>query len=123
MTLLQSKLIKHLKDKDVKFLSDAGRKAGYTRGARNIYRQNTKRHIQEALKVEPESIKAHYEALYALCLSDNDKATAKGILDSLCRVCGLFKDNTTVNVRSLAPEAITPEILSEARLALETTSL
>ncbi len=105
MTIMQQKLIKNLKTS--KTLKEAGDKAGYAtnNGSRAIYRECTKRHIAEALKVEPESIKAHYEMLYDLCLSDDDKATAKGILDSLCRITGMNKDRTDISIK-YAPDKV-----------------
>ena len=94
MTIMQAKLIKHLKDKDVKTLADAGRKAGYTDKARSIYRPHTKAHIKEALKCNPDSIKAHYQALYDECMLKGDRTNAKGILDSLARINALFIERT-----------------------------
>ncbi len=89
---MQQKLIKNLKTS--KTLMEAGRKAGYTDKARNMYRQNTKRHIAEALKCDPGSIIAHYEELYRKCMLDDDKSTGKAILDSLARINAMFTDKT-----------------------------
>ena len=108
-TILQQKLVKALKTE--KNLMAAGRKAGYKldKGNRCIYREGTRKHIQEALKCDPASIIAHYEGLYADCIAANDKATAKAILDSLARINAMFierskqeisakfENNTTLN--------------------------
>lgn len=119
MTLKQARLLKAIPHS--KTLREAGRKAGFT--SLDIYRKRIKTHIANELRCEPNSIKQHYEALYKLCLTDNDKATAKGILDSLCRIQAMFKDKHEVNViQSLPPEKITPELIAEAQKALEAIS-
>ena len=91
-TLMQKRLIKNLKTS--KNLKEAGERAGYSYKARNIYRGNTKKHIADALKCDPKSIIAHYEALYNECMLSDDKPTAKAILDSLCRINAMFTDKT-----------------------------
>lgn len=104
MTLKQAKLIKFLPES--KTLSEAGEKAGYTKAARSIYRKHTKVHIAEALKCEPSSIIAHYEALYRECMTDSDKATAKSILDSMARINAMFTDKTKQEVSISGADAM-----------------
>lgn len=90
MTLRQANLIKELPNS--KSLKEAAEKAGYSYKAKNIYKMPLRATIKEALRCNPQSIIAHYEALYAQCVKDKDKATAKSILDSLCRINAMFKD-------------------------------
>ena len=92
MTIMQQKLINNLKTS--KTLMEAGKKAGYTEKARSMYRSHTKLHIANALKCDPASIIAHYEGLYSKCIADDDKATAKAILDSLARINAMFTDKS-----------------------------
>ena len=118
-TLKRQKLIRNLETSST--LKEAGDKAGYRTsfGSRTIYRPSTRKHIAEALKCNPQSIIDHYEALYASCLQSEDKATAKAILDSLCRINAMFKDKTDITLnRGLNPELIDPNMIERARKGL-----
>ena len=115
MTIKTRKLIKHLADS--KTIREASIKAGYAPKSNKPYQKGIRRYIQEALKCEPDSVRSHFEGLYDKCMLKGDYATAKGVLDSICRITGMNQDKLTVS--ALSPQDITPEKLSEARKALE----
>ena len=118
-TVKQKRLIKALASDEVVTLRDAGLKAHYSIKSGNLYRNNIKKHIKDALKCEPDSIIKHYEALYATCLQSEDKATAKAILDSLCRINAMFKDKTDITLnKGINPENITQEMITQAKQRL-----
>jgi len=101
MTTRTAKLIQAIPK--TKTMREAGRMAGYT--SNDIYRKRIKTHIMEALKCEPDSVRKHFEGLYDKCMLKGDLSTAKGILDSICRITGMNQDMSTLNVR-YAPDKV-----------------
>jgi phage terminase small subunit len=96
MTLKQRRLIKEVMKPENKTLMDAGKKAGYSPIAGNIYRENIKGLILKALEgreLTKEKLKDAYEHLLKLTINDKDHSTSKGILDSEAKLYKLLSDN------------------------------
>jgi hypothetical protein len=82
-------------------MKEAGIKAGYSYGARNIYRANTRRHIEQIFReqgVTRDSLKEAYEECVALCKKKGDYSTLKATIDSLAKLFGHLKDTQNANI-------------------------
>lgn len=96
-------------------LKEAGDIAGYQ--SKQIYRESTKKHLQESLGTSPKKILEEYEKLFQSCLTDKDKSIAKSILDSLAKINSMMIDKS-VNLNVEVTEDLSGE-LSKLRQSLD----
>lgn len=120
MTVKQLRLIKHLGDKDCPTVADASKRAGYSYGARNMYRVNTKRHIQKSIGSDPQAIIEAYEDLRKRCQNKGDLSNEKGVLDSLSRINSMFTDKSIVTKKDdVEPTISDGELDKELAIIIE----
>jgi len=96
MTLKQMKIAKAIPK--AKTMKEAGRLAGYSLTAGNIYNKAIKSHIAESIGYDPKAIIKAYEDLIRRCKEDNDKSNERQAYDSLSRINAMFTDKSKLEV-------------------------
>ncbi len=84
---------------DSKTLKEVGEKAGFSFKARNIYRHNTKEHINKALDAmgySAEAVKKEFERLKGLAEKSGDLSNANRSLENIARIAGHYIDRAEV---------------------------
>ena len=94
MTLKQRKLLKHLETSDT--LMAAGRKAGYSKSAGNIYNKAIKSHIAKIIHSDPEAIKARFNDIADKASAKEDFTAELRAIEGLARINAMFTDKSEV---------------------------
>ena len=117
MTLKQLKLLKNLETSPT--IMDAAKKAGYSPGARNMYRPDVLKHIETQIASNPEAIKARYEELLERCKAKGKVDTERAVLDSLARINGMNKDRAEITTKTdVDPTIPTEEVVKSLEQSL-----
>jgi hypothetical protein len=100
LTLKQDRLAQAIPNS--RTLAEAGLKAGYSAGARAIYKKSTKLHIAkifEAQGVTRESLREAYNQCLELCRKKEDYSTLKATIDSIAKLYGHLRDVSSTQVQ------------------------